>query len=103
MIPTTPVVWAVLVDTASYPEWNPTCVAIEGDYTEDATVLNKVKDPSGKLLEMTATVRTLAPNRELRQVGGMPGIIAFDHCWILEPVEGGTRVVQHEIDRGAGL
>lgn len=96
-------IWAVLMNTENYPEWNPTFVAVEGDYAEGAKVLNKVKNPSGQILEMTATVRALTPNRELRQTGGMPGIITFDHRWILEPVEGGIKVIQHEVDRGAFL
>ena len=96
-------IWDVLMDTQSYPEWNPTFVEVDGDYAEGAKVQNKVRDPSGKILEMTATVHSLAPNRELRQTGGMPGIITFDHRWILEPVEGGTKVTQQEVDRGAGL
>ena len=96
-------VWAVLMDTDAYAEWNPVFVEVKGPYTEGAQVLNKVKDPSGALLEMTATVKTLRPNQELRQAGGIPGLLTFDHRWLLEPVEGGTLVTQHEVDRGLGL
>jgi len=96
-------VWAVLMDTGSYPEWNPVFVVVDGQYAEGAKLVNKVRDPAGKILEMTAKVRTLTPNRELRQAGGVPGVITFDHRWLLEPVEGGTRVTQHEVDRGAFL
>lgn len=103
-IETTPEqVWAVLTDTAAYPEWNSVFVAVEGAYTPGAKLLNKVRDPSGRILEMTATVVTLAEARGLRQKGGLPGILSFDHQWLLEPVDGGTRVTQHEVDRGIGL
>ena len=65
-------------------------------------MLNRVREPSGEVLEMTVTVETLVPGAELRQSGGLPGILTFDHRWLLEPVEGGTRVIQHEVDRGIG-
>ena len=96
-------IWVVLTDTASYPEWNPVFVEVEGAYAEGGKVLNKVRDPDGKILEMTAEIRALRPAREIRQYGGLPGIITFDHQWILKPVPEGTRVIQHETDRGIYL
>lgn len=104
VVPATPEqVWAVLSDTDAYSEWNPVFVDVDGTYVQGAKVKNKVRDPEGKILEMTATVKALKPARELRQYGGIPGIITFDHRWLLEPVEGGTKVIQHEIDRGLYL
>ncbi|MEM7049829.1 MAG: SRPBCC domain-containing protein [Acidobacteriota bacterium] len=96
-------VWDVLMETAAYPEWNPTFVKVEGEYAEGAKLQNFVRDPDGKLLEMTAKVTTLDPPRVLRQVGGIPGVLSFDHRWVLEPTAAGTRVTQHEVDRGIGL
>ncbi|MEM6496077.1 MAG: SRPBCC domain-containing protein [Pseudomonadota bacterium] len=95
--------WAVLMDTSAYPEWNPVFVSVDGKYTKGAQLLNKVKDPSGKILEMTATVTEVTTNKMLRQRGGIWGVITFDHQWILEPVPGGTKVIQHEVDRGLFL
>lgn len=104
VIPATPEqVWAVLMDTKAYPEWNPVFVEVDGSYTQGAKVQNKVRDPEGKILEMTATVTVLTLQRELRQKGGLPGFITFDHQWLLEPVEGGTLLIQHEVDRGLYL
>ena len=96
-------IWEVLMDASNYPEWNPVFVQVEGVYAEGAKMLNKVKAPQGDLLEMSATVKSLRTTRELRQTGGLPGIITFDHQWLLEPVEGGTIVTQHEVDRGLYL
>ena len=93
-------VWAVLMDTAAYGEWNPVFVKVEGSYAADGTVLNTFKDPSGKLFDVTNKVEALEPNRLLRQKGGFTGMLTFDHQWILEPVEDGTKVTQYEIDRG---
>lgn len=96
-------VWAVLMDTNRYPEWNPVFVAVDGSYAEGEKVTNTVRFPDGSDVEMTATVKALITDRELRQSGGTPGVLTFDHQWLLEPVEGGTRVVQHEVDRGLGV
>ena len=96
-------IWGVLTDTAAYPDWNPTFVEVQGAYAQGGKVLNKVQDPSGSVLEMTATVATLTPAQELRQKGGVPLVITFDHRWILEPVEGGAKVTQREVDRGLYL
>ena len=96
-------VWEVLIDAGAYPQWNPVFVEVDGAYAEGETVLNRVREPNGDILEMTATVETLLPNAELRQSGGILGILTFDHRWLLEPVNGGTKVTQHEVDRGIGL
>lgn len=93
-------IWAVLMDTAAYGEWNPVFVKVEGSYAAGGTVLNTFKDPSGKLFDVTNKVEALEPNRLLRQKGGFTGVLTFDHQWLLEPVEGGTKVTQYEIDRG---
>ncbi len=96
-------VWAVLIDSARYAEWNPVFVAVDGAYIEGQTVTNTVRFPDGSDVDMAATIKTLSDQKELRQTGGMLGFLTFDHQWLLEPVEGGTRVVQHEIDRGFWL
>ena len=93
-------IWAVLMDTAAYGEWNPVFVKVEGSYAVGGTVLNTFKDPSGKLFDVTNKVEALEPNRLLRQKGGLAGVLTFDHQWLLEPVEGGTKITQYEVDRG---
>ena len=93
-------VWKVLADTKSYPDWNPVFAEVVGKYEEGAKVLNKVRFPDGKLVEMNAHVTAFKPGSELRQSGGVPLVLTFDHRWTLEAVEGGTKVVQHELDRG---
>lgn len=96
-------VWRVLMATDKYPDWNPVFVEVIGDYAEGAKLRNKVLDPSDKTLEMTSTVVVMTPEKELRQKGGVPGILTFDHRWLLEPVPSGTKVTQYEVDRGIGL
>jgi len=97
------ILWDILSDTKRYHEWNPVFVAVDGAYEEGASLINTVRFPTGALVEMSANVKAVTPSREIHQYGGPPGIITFNHQWLLEPVEGGTRVVQHEVDRGIGL
>lgn len=100
-IPAPPeVVWSVLMDTAAYTEWNPVFTSVEGTYLEGGTVQNTVVDPNGNVLNIAAKVVTLDVNRELRQYGGYWGFLTFDHQWLLEPADGGTLVIQHEVDQG---
>ena len=96
-------IWAVIADTAAYPEWNPVFTEVNGVYKEGAKLINKVRDPENRIIEMTATVKRVDEPNELNQVGGIPGIITFNHRWLLETVDGGTKVTQHEVDRGIGL
>ncbi|CTQ75758.1 Polyketide cyclase / dehydrase and lipid transport [Roseibium alexandrii] len=92
-------VWDVLMDTASYPDWNPTFIQVQGEYKEGVKVTNTVKTPDGTMT-INASVQVVIPKAELRQAGGLPGVITFDHRWLLRPENGGTCVIQHEIDRG---
>ena len=59
--------------------------------------------PNGEIGEIEAEVIKIEEEKELNQYGGMWGILTFDHKYILEPVEGGTRVTQHEEYRGIGV
>ncbi|NBR78430.1 MAG: SRPBCC domain-containing protein [Alphaproteobacteria bacterium] len=96
-------VWAVLMDTDSYPDWNPTFVAVSPPYALGKKISSRVMKPDGAFIDMTPTVTALVANRELRQSGGLPGVLTYHHAWLLEPVNGGTRVRQVDIDRGGFL
>lgn len=93
-------VWKVLTDADGYAEWNPVFVKVEGKFQPDGNVRTTVKEPGKADVVISSEIRKFAPNRELNQYGGIPWFITFDHQWLLEPVEGGTKVTQHEVDRG---
>ena len=96
-------IWAVLMDTGGYPDWNPTFVEVSGPYLVGTKISSRVRKPDGAFVEMRPTVKALVPNRELRQGGGLPGVLTYNHSWILQPVEGGTLVRQIDVDRGGFL
>ena len=100
-IPAKPeMIWAVLTDASGYKAWNPVLVPIEGEFREGTKIKYQMIQPDGKISEAMARVKKMAKPGELNQGGGIFGILTFDHRWLLEPVEEGTRVTQHEEYRG---
>lgn len=93
-------VWAVLADGAKYEEWNPVLVPVAGELREGEAVRYRMTEPNGKESMIDSKVVRMVPNEKLNQFGGVPGIITFDHTYLLEVVAGGTRVTQHEEYRG---
>ena len=103
-IPADPeIIWSVLSDTPGYKAWNPVLVPIEGDLREGEKIKYQMTQPDGKQSEITARVKKMVELRELNQCGGIPGILTFDHKYLLKPVDEGTQVTQHEEYRGIGV
>ncbi|MCE2484030.1 MAG: SRPBCC domain-containing protein [Desulfurellaceae bacterium] len=93
-------IWPILTDAPGYQEWNPVFVHVEGEYREGGTLQYQMKSPDSEQMAVQATVKKLVPNKELNQYGGFPGVLTFSHTYLLEPVDGGTRVIQKEEYRG---
>lgn len=89
-------VWAVITDAPGYSSWNPVIVDAKGEYNLGAVIQNKVVENGKKAVTIKSTVEQYDPPRHLNQFGGYVGVITFDHHFILEPVDGGTRVIQRE-------
>ena len=96
-------IWAALMDTGRYGEWNPIFVSAQGRFEVGGTVRYEMQTRDGGTTPVEPLVRRLVGERELNQFGGMRGVLTFDHTWRLEPVAGGTRVTQHEVYRGIGV
>ncbi len=96
-------VWSVLSNPASYADWNPVMVSLEGAFEEGATLSVETKNPDGSTSVFAIRVAEVLPNQRLNQVGGVPGLLTFDHTWRLTPVEGGTKVSLREVYRGIGV
>lgn len=93
-------VWAVVSDAATYPNWNPVFIAVDGAFSEGATVATTVQQPGMDPVQMTSEVVSITPGREIHQRLGMPVIITSDHRWIIEPQGNGTLIIQDEVDVG---
>lgn len=96
-------IWSVLMDKDRYREWNPILIPVEGDLREGEKLQYQMISPDGKETLVATKVVKLLKHRELNQYGGIPGVLTFDHQWILEPVANGTKVIQHEEYRGIGV
>ena len=78
-------VWAVLTDTERYAEWNPTQVEVRGAHAVGSQLAAVFDAPEIKPFEVQLTVIEMDSPRLLRQGGGVPGIITFDHRWMISP------------------
>ena len=93
-------VWSILTDVAGYKAWNPVLIPVEGELREGEKLTYQMIQPDGKQSEVKAKVIKRENGKLLNQFGGIPGILTFNHKWLLEPVDGKTRVTQHEEYRG---
>lgn len=104
VIPATPdAIWAVITDAAGYAAWNPVLIHAPTAHVVGATIEYTLREPNGREYPIKAKVLKMDANRELHQRGGIPGVLTFDHQYLLEAVHGGTKVTQHEVYRGIGV
>ena len=91
--------WAVLTDTASYPEWNPFVRRLSGELRAGSRLEAEIAPPGGRAMTFKPTVLAAEPERELRWLGHLlaPGIFDGEHSFRLEALaDGRTRFVQSE-------
>ena len=76
-------IWSVLMDTATYPDWNPVFVEVTGEFAEGAKMLNKVRDPKGNILEMTAKSERFVRCVSCGKPAASPGLspLTINGCW----------------------
>ena len=96
-------VWSVLVDVSGYAAWNPLLVPISGEIREGAEVEYRMTQPNGAQSTMKSRIGKVVALKELHQRAGIPGVLTAHHSYRLEPTQGGTRVIQHEIDNGVAM
>jgi hypothetical protein len=93
------VVWAVLTNTDSYPDWNPFIRWVSGDLREGAKLEVRIEPPGGRAMTFKPTVLNVEHERELRWLGRLllPGLFDGEHIFRLEAHgHGGTRFTQAE-------
>jgi len=106
LLPASPdTVWAVLIDTERYSEWNPFIIESEGEVLEGARITNTMRPEPGREMVFRPKILVARPNQELRWIGRafMPGIFDGEHYFLLEPQDGQTRMVHGEKFSGVAL
>lgn len=96
-------VWAQLVDTAAYEEWNPFVRRLAGDLRVGSRLSVEIAPPGGRAMTFKPTVVAVETERELRWLGRLlvPGLLDGEHSFQLEALpEGRTRLTQAETFRG---
>lgn len=99
-VPVSPaVVWDVLTDVESYPQWN-TLLSVSGSYSVGTTVSARLSMPGLPTVPLRPEITAVEPERALRWRSELFGIAA-EHAFLLEPTADGTRFVQTETFEGA--
>jgi hypothetical protein len=90
-------VWAVLSDSARYPEWNPYHVHITGEFIVGEPLVVDVHKPNGEEVTVKPHLLRLEPYRELTWGGGIRGVFYGEHVFLLEETaEGHTHLIHKE-------
>ncbi|GEA86382.1 SRPBCC domain-containing protein [Cellulomonas cellasea] len=91
-------VWAVLVDHAAYPRWNPVVVRVRGELRVGARAVETVRTDRGRELTFRSRVLVVDRPHELVRRGRLllPGVFTGVHRYRLDARGGGVRVVQSE-------
>ncbi|MEC8429562.1 MAG: SRPBCC domain-containing protein [Pseudomonadota bacterium] len=101
-------VWSVLMNTSEYKNWNQVLVPISiathsGELSEGADVIYEFFQEPGSSYKIPSRVKQLIPERMLNQRGGTPGVLTFDHRYILMPQSDNTLLIVHEDYRGVAV
>lgn len=86
--------WAVLIDFASYPEWNPLVLEAEGGPATGARLRLLIARPdgSGKHDRLSARIVELEAPARLAWRGSVPLLFTGRHWFALDDAPGGTRL-----------
>lgn len=96
------VVWQVLTDFASYPEWNPFIRSVEGKPWVGTRLSVEIRPPGRKSISFRPMVLRVSKDRELRWIGRVliAGIFDGEHRFTITSEGGGSRFVQAEVFTG---
>jgi hypothetical protein len=95
------VVWAVLTDLGSYPDWNPLFREASGQVAVGNRIrLRSLHPANGRMMTVNPKITIAVPDAELRWAASLPGIMSGEHRFTLTAVDGGTLLEQSETFRG---
>ena len=100
---TSELVWRLLIDFASFPQWNPFIRQAKGEIKTGARLEVHIHPSGASGMTFRPTVLKAETNRELRWLGHLivPGLFDGEHSFIIEPLgENRVRFIQDEIFTG---
>lgn len=91
-------VWAILMDFASYPEWNPFIRSINGSARLGEILQVVIQPPGRQVSTFRPRVIELEPNQSFQWRGSLPipGLFVGEHRFELGAADGGVRFTQSE-------
>ena len=89
-------IWSLLTDAASYPEWDPGMIRLEGTIAPGQKVTAYTKLSPNQAFPVTVT--NFVPNKTMTWTGGMPlGLFKGERTFTLEPqADGSTQFTTRE-------
>ena len=98
------VVWAILMDFAAYPDWNPFVREIDGNPSAGGRLTVRLHNPGGTAMTFTPIVTEADPNRAFSWLGklGIKGVFDGHHHFTIETIDDArVRFIQSEDFSGA--
>lgn len=94
-------VWDIISDFSRYSEWNPFITHAQGMPKEGSKITIDVRTPAGAHRTYNPRVTKAEPEKELRWVGKVPGIVSGEHTLTIEQLDGNrVRLANNEIFGG---
>jgi hypothetical protein len=90
-------VWGVLTDFASYPEWNPMIRKASGELRTGARLKVRFEPEGSRGHTFRPKLIVVSPDREFRWLGWprFPGLFDTEHYWIIEGNPDGKSLLRH--------
>lgn len=97
-------VWAILADTARWPEWNPFILSLDGALAVGSGLTARIRPPGKSEMIFKPRVVKFEPGRKFRWLGtlGMRGLFDGEHGFRVTP-EGGARCRFEHFESFTGL
>ena len=94
-------VWDIISDFSRYGEWNPFILRAQGEPREGSKITIDVRTPAGAHRTYNPRITKAEPEKELRWVGKVPGIVSGEHSLTIEPLDGNrVRLANNEVFGG---
>ncbi len=96
-------VWRILIDFATYDQWNPFIKKIIGLPRERSKIEIYIETPSGKKRKYSPRITRVQEGRELRWFGksSLPGFLNAEHIFTIEELQPErVRFIQREVFDG---